>query len=57
MGKAKFTDETLVHKCSYHACRYNKMNFCLLPSIMIGEDGKCIYCAKNREAGDTDAKE
>ena len=46
MAKEKLTDETLLDKCSNEECRYNRQHFCSLHSIMLDEDGKCIYSSK-----------
>ena len=43
MGKEKVTSETLLDKCTNRVCTYNEDCFCHLPSIMLGDDGKCIY--------------
>lgn len=42
MAKNELTDETLVDKCTCD-CKYNEKGFCHLHTIMINEDGKCIY--------------
>lgn len=43
MAKEKLTDETLLDKCSNSDCYYNEKNFCKLHSIMLDEEGKCVY--------------
>jgi hypothetical protein len=46
MAKEKLTDETLIDKCSNESCQYNEKSFCKIHSIMIDEEGKCIYARK-----------
>ena len=43
MAKEKLTDETLLDKCSNDECMYNDKSFCTLHSIMLDENGKCVY--------------
>lgn len=46
MAKNKITAETLVDKCSNENCKYNIKHFCELHSIMLNEQGKCVYVYK-----------
>lgn len=46
MAKEKLTDETLLDKCSNEDCDYNSRSFCEMHSIMLDEEGKCIYASK-----------
>ena len=43
MAKEKLTAETLLDKCTNESCVYNEKSFCNLASIMLDEEGKCIY--------------
>lgn len=43
MAKEKLTDETLLDKCSNERCKYNEKSFCTLHSIMLDNNGMCIY--------------
>ena len=52
MGKTKVTAETILDKCTVYGCTYNDKGFCHLASIMLGDDGSCIY-RKERADGKT----
>lgn len=48
MAKEKLTAETLLDKCSNEDCMYNEKSFCTIHSIMLDEEGKCIYAHTRR---------
>lgn len=43
MGKLKVTSETLVDKCTVYNCKYNEKGFCHLATVMLDDNGCCIY--------------
>lgn len=51
MAKESITDETLLDRCSNHECIYNEKCFCHLGSIMLDEEGKCVYINTRKKGG------